>query len=65
MLTNIQKPALSIADFCAATSLGRTRVYQEIRDKKLRVIHVGRRTLILVEEMQAWLQRLAQEAQGE
>jgi excisionase family DNA binding protein len=65
MLTDIQKPALSIADFCAATTLGRTRVYEEIKHGRLKVLKCGRRTLIPVDELQAWMQRLALEAQGE
>jgi len=65
MLTDIQKSALSIADFCAATTLGRTRVYEEIKFGRLKVLKCGRRTLIPTEELQAWMQRLAIEAQGE
>lgn len=65
MLTDIQKPALSIAEFCEAVSIGRTRAYVEIKAGRLRVLKVGRRSIITVEEMRAWLQRLAMEAQGE
>lgn len=65
MLTDMQKPALSISDLTRATSLGRTKIYQEIKEKRLKVFKVGRRTLVLVEEMQAWLQRLSKESQGE
>jgi len=65
MLTDIQKPALSIAEFCEAVSIGRTRAYVEIKSGRLRVLKVGRRSLITVKEMHAWLQRLALGPQGE
>ena len=65
MTADFNKPALSIADFCAATTLGRTRVYEEIKHGRLKVLKCGRRTLIPVEELQAWMLRLAMEAQGE
>jgi hypothetical protein len=65
MLTDILKPALSITEFCEAVSIGRTRAYFEIKIGRLHVLKVGRRSIITVEEMRAWLQRLAQETQGE
>jgi excisionase family DNA binding protein len=59
MGTNALKPVFSIAEFCDATSLGRTRVYEEIKIGRLKAVRVGRRTLISNEEMHAWLLRLA------
>lgn len=53
------KAAYSIAEFCALVSLGRSRVFEEIRDKRLRIVKVGRRTLIPALEVTAWLDRLA------
>jgi excisionase family DNA binding protein len=54
-----QKAAYSIAEFCELVSLGRSRVFEEIRDKRLRIVKVGRRTLIPALEVTAWLERLA------
>jgi len=34
-------------------------VFEEIRDKRLRIVKVGRRTLIPAVEVTAWLERLA------
>lgn len=64
MATDFKKPAFSIAEFCTATSLGRSWVYEEIRRGRLKVLKAGRRTLITSEEMTAWMQRLAAEAEG-
>ena len=65
MLTDIQKPAMSIAEFCQAVGLGRTSVYFLIKQGKLRPLKVGSRTIITVEEMHSFLKRLSQESQGE
>ena len=65
MHTDFQKPALSVAEFCAATTLGRTRVYEEIKHGRLKVLKCGRRTIIPVEALREWLERLALEAQSE
>jgi excisionase family DNA binding protein len=55
----LNKAAYSIAEFCELVSLGRSRVFEEIRDKRLRIVKVGRRTLIPAVEVTAWLERLA------
>lgn len=64
MLTDIQKPAMSIAEFCQAVGVGRTFVYLLIKQGKIRPLKVGRRTIITVQEMNSFLSRL-QESQGE
>jgi excisionase family DNA binding protein len=65
MHTDLPKPTLSIAEFCAATTLGRTKVYAEIKQGRLKIVKCGRRSLIPVEELKAWLKRLGQEVEGE
>ena len=52
------KQAYSVRDFCAAYSLGRTTVYREIKDGRLQVMKVGRRTLITIEAVMDWQRRL-------
>ncbi|UGY11800.1 helix-turn-helix domain-containing protein (plasmid) [Bradyrhizobium septentrionale] len=49
------KRALTIAEFCARYSIGRTHAYAEIGARYLPAIKVGRRTLIRVEDAEAWL----------
>lgn len=59
------RTAVSIREFTAMTGLGRTSTYREIRDGRLKIRKVGRRTLIPMEEVTAWmngLQRINPEA---
>jgi hypothetical protein len=47
------------------SNLGRTKLYQEIKEARLRTVKVGRRTLILVEDLRLWLDSLrATESRG-
>ena len=53
--SSIDKGALSIAEFCSWTSIGRTLVYKLIKEKQLKPFKVGRRTLITRFEAERWL----------
>ncbi len=50
-----QKLAYSINEFCAATSLGRTTVYELIAAGRLSPVKVGSKTLITAQEAQRFL----------
>ena len=52
------KLAYSIAELPAIVSLGRSHIYEEIRSGRLRTIKAGRRTLVLAEDLRAWLQSM-------
>lgn len=52
------KRAYGVDEFCRAYGIGRNRAYQEIEAGRLRVAKVGRRTLIPVDEAEAWLHSL-------
>ena len=52
------KIAYSISEFCAACSVGRTFVYQEISTGRLAARKAGRRTLIDATEASRWLASL-------
>ena len=52
------KAAFSIKEFCESVSIGRTTCYGEIKHGRLKTIKIGRRTLVLASEVQAWLRRL-------
>ena len=60
LLSVVQPPkiAYSIPAFCAACSVGRTFVYQEIKAGRLRAVKAGRRTLIDAAEARRWLSAL-------
>ena len=50
--------AFTIPDFCRAYGIGRTRTYAEIAAGRLLARKVGRRTLILKRDADAWLNSL-------
>jgi excisionase family DNA binding protein len=50
--------AVSIEDVCKATGLCRTVVYEHINSGGLRARKVGRRTVILADDLRAWLENM-------
>jgi excisionase family DNA binding protein len=52
------KIAHSIDGACEAADLGRTSVYEAIRAGELRARKLGRRTIIMDEDLRAWLASL-------
>jgi excisionase family DNA binding protein len=54
-----EKLAYTIAEACAAAGIGRTTLYQHIRNGHLRTFKIGRRTLIRTEELARWVENLA------
>ncbi|MCW2317638.1 excisionase family DNA binding protein [Rhodoblastus acidophilus] len=53
---------LSVEEFAAWAGIGRGKAYKEIREKKLSVVKIGRRTGIRAEDAKAWLAALGPEA---
>ena len=53
-----EKRVFSISEACQRVGIGRTRLYGEIKEGRLRVRKCGRRTLIRAEELDAWLDSL-------
>jgi excisionase family DNA binding protein len=50
--------AMTIAEACAASRIGRTRIYEAIRAGELRARKHGKRTLILADDLRQWLESL-------
>ena len=48
--------AVSVEEFCKITSLGRTSAFQLIREGRIEVRRVHRRTLVLMSSIEALLQ---------
>ncbi len=52
------KLAYSIADVMLAADAGRSSIYRAIAAGDLRAVKRGRRTLVLADDLRAWLQAL-------
>lgn len=48
--------ALSIDEACQKSGVGRTLIYQEIKAGRLATLRIGRRRLVPVTSLRAWLQ---------
>jgi len=53
-----KKLSYTVGEMVAATGLGRSRLYEEIRAGRLRIVKAGRRTLILAIDLEKWLASL-------
>jgi len=54
----MNRRAYSIDEFCERNGIGRTTAYAEIKDKRLKVRKVRRRTIITAEAEDDWLRAL-------
>ncbi|GJL94396.1 MAG: hypothetical protein DHS20C05_08010 [Hyphococcus sp.] len=57
MNTDVEIEAYDIKSFCKAFNVSRSFVYEEIKEGRLRVVKVGRRTLIPRPYALEWLHR--------
>lgn len=55
----IKKRAITINEFCKAYSIGRTSAYDEIKVGRLRIVKVGKRTLVPIDNAEKWLESLS------
>lgn len=54
-----QKAAFSIKETCIISGIGRTTLYHEIKNRRLEVVKIGRRTLITAAALSNWLNSLS------
>jgi excisionase family DNA binding protein len=52
------REALSIAEACAAIGIGRTKIYEAIGQGSLKARKLGKRTIILKDDLRAFLAAL-------
>lgn len=57
----LPRVALSVGEFCESMGIGRTKLYELIKQRQIRPVKLGKRTLIPVAERDAFLARLAGE----
>ena len=57
----VEPEALSIAQACAVTGLGKTKIYELIDSRTLKTRRLGRRRLVLRRDLQEFLQTLPTE----
>lgn len=57
----IEPEALSIAQACAVTGLGKTKLYELINSRALKTRRLGRRRLVLRRDLQEFLKTLPSE----
>jgi excisionase family DNA binding protein len=58
------KHAYTIPEVVRITGTSRTTIYAEIGADRLRAVKLGRRTLILAEDLQRWLEALPSMSSG-
>ena len=64
MSTAPQSVVMSVQQFCEWSSIGRTKVYEEIATHRLKTLKVSRRRLIKRDEAQRWLDSHASKAEA-
>ena len=53
-----EKLSYSIPEAVSATGICRSRLYEEIRSGRLRLVKCGRRSTIIADDLQQWLRSL-------
>lgn len=52
--------ACSPMEFCHAVGIGKTRFYAQVKAGKIKILKDGRKTLVLITELEAYLRGLSE-----
>lgn len=58
----LQPRAYTIPEFCAVYNVSRSKAYEEIKAKRLKIRKAGRATLVATEDAEAWFLSLGEAA---
>lgn len=50
--------ALTVDEFCGWASIGRSKFYQEVNEGRIRLRKIGRKSVVLMTDANAWLANL-------
>ncbi len=59
-----QRRAMSVRDFCTEYGVSRSKAYELFREGAVRPVKLGVKTLIRVDEAEAWLASLPERQEG-
>jgi excisionase family DNA binding protein len=62
--TPIEPLSVDIPGACQLIGLGRSKLYELLANGEIASVKIGKRRLIVVAELRAWLQRLANAQRG-
>ena len=57
-IVELHREGLSVSEACAVAGIGRTKIYQAITDGTLKARKCGKRTLVLRDDLRAFLSAL-------
>lgn len=57
-ITPENRGALTVDEFCGWASIGRSKFYQEVKDGRITLRKIGRKTVVTMADAQAWLDSL-------
>lgn len=50
--------AFTVNEFCNWASIGRSKAYQEVQEGRLKLRKIGRKSVVTVQDAEAWLNNL-------
>ncbi len=57
--TQVDRVADTVTEFCAAVRIGRTRFYHDVKAGRIKIVKIGRKTLVPATERMAYLRRMS------